>query len=249
MKKIIKSILKICPFWLNNQIINLWFKLKYPKLIFTKKLYKFSDEKQKFTHLLECVNYIKVAGNNKLLSPVFFEFGCHSGRTFSAVLNSSLFLKIENFKCFAFDSFQGLPSTTITNDGIFKTGTFNTGVNDFKKIVKKKTGKLINDNNIIIGYYENSLTDELQSKMPKVGIVHIDVDLYSSAITVLNFIKPLLQIGTIILFDDWYTFPVGTNMGEARALKEFCDANPNFKFEEWKSYSTFGKSFFVTALP
>ena len=37
-----------------------------------------------------------------------------------------------------------------------------------------------------------------------------------------------------------------SNLGESRALHEFLDENPGFKVIEWKSYSSFGKSFFVT---
>ena len=58
-----------------------------------------------------------------------------------------------------------------------------------------------------------------------------------------------MVVGSVLIFDDWYAFPLGVNKGEVRAMKEFCEANPLFATEEWKSYSTFGKSFFVTSLP
>ena len=54
--------------------------------------------------------------------------------------------------------------------------------------------------------------------------------------------------GTVLLFDDWYCFPPGSNKGERRALEEFQANNPSFEFEDWKSYSTFGKSFFVVKI-
>ena len=84
--------------------------------------------------------------------------------------------------------------------------------------------------------------------MPKAGLIHIDVDLYSSTIDILNFIAPLLKVGSVMIFDDWYCFPPGSNKGEAKALNEFLRQNPSYKMEEWKAYSTFGKSFFVTAI-
>ena len=116
-------------------------------------------------------------------------------------------------------------------------------------IIKKNTGIKLKSEQIIKGFYSKTLTKELQSKLPKVGLVHIDVDLYSSTICVLNFIAPLLVAGSIIAFDDWYCFPPGSNKGEAKSLNEFLDLNPHYKVEEWKAYSTFGKSFFVTSLP
>jgi len=120
---------------------------------------------------------------------------------------------------------------------------------DFLRIVKQKTGLDLDNDHIIKGFYSDSLTKELQARMPKVGMVHIDVDLYSSTMEVLEFIKPLLVVGTVLIFDDWYCFPPGSNKGETRAVKEFSAANPSFQLEEWKAYSTFGKSFFVTSLP
>jgi hypothetical protein len=84
--------------------------------------------------------------------------------------------------------------------------------------------------------------------MPKVGVVHIDVDLYSSTKEVLIFSKPLLKIGTLIIFDDYYSYPPKGEKGEMRALLEFCKGNIGFEVKEWKAYSTFGQSFFVTSV-
>ena len=85
--------------------------------------------------------------------------------------------------------------------------------------------------------------------MPKAGIVHIDVDVYSSTLEVLEFIKPLMVLGTVLLFDDWYCFNPRESKGEKRAFEEFFLKYPNFKTEVWKNYLTFGRSFFVTSLP
>jgi O-methyltransferase len=207
--------------------------------------YRFTDEHLKFVHILEAINYTHIAE----LPAVYFEFGCHSGRTFSAAVRAARYLKMKNAQFFAFDSFQGLPETSHAEDGYFKSGTFSTGVDEFHRLVRRLSGLSLDRKNIIEGFYEKSLTAQLQSNMPKAGVIHIDVDLYSSTVEVLKFIKPLMVVGTVLVFDDWYCFPPGTNKGEARALKEFCLENPSFAVEEWKTYSTFGKSFFVTRLP
>tara|TARA_B100000579_G_C22741002_1_gene809108 strand:- start:182 stop:901 length:720 start_codon:yes stop_codon:yes gene_type:complete len=230
---------------IQTKIFNyLYFKILKKDLDFPNKLYKSTDEKNKFIHILEAVNYVKVAK----LPPVFFEFGCHSGRTFSTAISSAKYLNL-NLECFAFDSFEGLPETNEKEDGIFKSGTFFTSKKNFIDIVYKKTKLKISNNQIIQGYYEKSLTTELKSKLPRsVGFIHIDVDLYSSTKTVLNFIKDFLKIGTVILFDDWYCFSPGSLMGEKKAFTEFLNKNKNIQVEEWKNYSTFGKSFFVTKI-
>jgi O-methyltransferase len=207
--------------------------------------YLYTDEHLKFVHILEAINYTHIAE----LPAVYFEFGCHSGRTFSAAVRAARYLKMKDTHFFAFDSFQGLPETTHTEDGYFKSGTFATGVDEFVRSVRTLSGLSLKRTNIIEGFYEKSLSPDLQANMPKAGVIHIDVDLYSSTVEVLRFIKPLMMIGTVLIFDDWFCFPPGTNKGEARALKEFCLENPSFSVEEWKTYSTFGKSFFVTSLP
>lgn len=204
--------------------------------------YNFSDEQLKFMHLLEAINYTRIS-----LSPkVYMEFGCHSARTFSAAVNSANYFNMDEMKFFAFDSFMGLPKTNEEIDGVFETGEFKTPINEFILALRKKTGYSIEPANIIPGFFSDSLTFELQNQMPKVGIVHIDVDLYSSTIEVLNFVKPLLVVGSVLIFDDYYCFPPDGKKGEMKALLEFCEENPQIKVKEWKAYSTFGQSFFVT---
>ncbi len=207
--------------------------------------YRFTDENLKFVHILEAMNYARIAE----LPAVYFEFGCHSGRTFSAAVRAARYLKMEAAQFYAFDSFQGLPETKKAEDGYFESGTFSTGVDEFVRLVRRLSGLALDRKNIVEGFYDKSLTSELQTRMPKAGVIHVDVDLYSSTVEVLKFIKPLLVVGTVLIFDDWYCFPPGADKGEARAFREFREANPNFAIEEWKAYSTFGKSFFVTRLP
>ncbi len=248
MKKTIRFLLDLLPNIISKSIFSVLFYIKNHKLIDAKNDYNFSDEKLKFVHLLEGVNYIK-SSIPLGVPPVFLEFGCHSGRTFSSIINAAKYLNISNTEFFAFDSFEGLPETNKNEDGIFETGTFHTTKSNFKKIIKKKTGVKLDDKNIISGFYSNSLTIDLQKKMPKIGMVHIDVDLYSSTIQVLDFIKPLIVKGTLLVFDDWYCFPPNSGKGEPGAVQDFIKKNPGFRIEEWKSYSTYGKSFFVVRVP
>lgn len=213
-----------------------------PILLKPRKWYLKSDETDKFQHIMEAVNYVRVAE----LPPVFFEFGCHSGRTFSTALLGAKYFRMP-LDAYAFDSFEGLPETKKEEDGIFRAGSYCTGVSKFREIVKKRTKVDLPEKNIVKGFYDQSLTKVLGKALPRqVGFVHIDVDLYSSTVTVLEFIKDHLANGTVVLFDDWYCFPPGKEMGEKKALKEFLERYPQFQFSEWKNYSGFGKSFFVS---
>ena len=249
MTKLANLMASLLPQILYEGISNIWLFLFRRNIYQAQREYKSIDEKEKFVHIHESMDYLKVAGANGALPQVYFEFGCHSGRTFSAAVRAAEFLKMGDAQFFAFDSFAGLPSTNVEEDGVFLKDTFNTSLRDFLDVVKKKGGIRLADENIIKEFYSESLTAKLQKTMPKVGVVHIDVDLYSSTVSVLKFIKSLMVRGTVLIFDDWYCFPAGSNLGEAKALKEFCEENPNFQTEPWKNYSPFERSFFVTSIP
>ena len=232
-------------FKIKRLLKNIYYSTLNKKRFTSYRNYTFSDETAKYTHILEAINYLRVAGDlGNVLPQTYFEFGCHSGRTFSAAINAAKFLKIEDFKSFAFDSFQGLPETNDA-DGYFKKGTFHTTQGDFLNIIKATTGQVLGPEQVIEGFYEKSLTLDLRQKLPNIGVLHIDVDLYSSTVEVLSFVEKLLVSGSVIMFDDYYCYNPDRPAGELLALNEFLEANTNFGVIPWKAYSTFGQSFFV----
>lgn len=225
-----------------------YFRTVKRKLFNSFQRYKSSDEDEKFKHIMESLNYLRVAGDGgNLLPQTYFEFGCHSGRTFSSAINSMNFLKMKNVQYYAFDSFEGLPETTEA-DGYFKAGTFCTSEDSFRKIVKASTNVELQSESIISGFYEHSLVTEYAESLPDIGVVHIDVDLYSSTVSVLEYCKSRLVSGSVLLFDDYYCYNPDKPSGELQALNEFLEANEDFGVIPWKAYSTFGQSFFVKKL-
>ncbi len=161
-----KSLFQFLPLSLKKILREVLFRIKKAKLLDARKQYKYTDEHLKFVHILECINYLKVAGHEKRLPPVYFEFGCHSGRTFSAAVNAANYVGLDGADFFAFDSFEGLPSTVKIEDGIFQEGEFSTGIKEFEEIIKKNTGLVLPRQNIIEGFYSNTLSNDLQAKMP-----------------------------------------------------------------------------------
>jgi len=217
-----------------------------PKRLNIAKNFDYQDYKSKELHILNCFRILQ-SQELKDLPKTYFEFGCHSGRTFSSAINSAKFLKISNFKFYAFDSFCGLPTTTEEDGSFFKTGDFFTSKNDFIKIVKRNTGIDSNNFNIFEGFYDKSLTDELSQALPKIGIVYIDCDLYSSTKSVLKFIKNHIINGSIIMLDDYYcSSKTGDIKGQRHAFDEFVKDENIYKFEHYKNFSDFGSIFFVT---
>jgi hypothetical protein len=172
-----------------------------------------------------------------------YEFGVCSGKSVKEFLHyipNSKFNKI-----YGFDSFEGLPfdDTEPLWQECWSKGNFDSRKEtstDSPEAASKVIENFINNENYIpiIGYYNNVLNDDLLKKynFKKALIVDVDVDLYSSAYTVLDFIfkNKLYQNGvTTIFYDDWGGSIGFENhsSGESRAHKELTEKY-NIKTEE-----------------
>lgn len=170
---------------------------------------------------------------NRPIDGYYFEFGSHEARTMR--LAWTHFQHLFNWDFVAFDSFAGLPDIEdIDKQAIWEKGRLETREEDFVRIVTN-AGMPRNRLTTVKGFYDQSLTQQLQRQFlpKKAAVIYVDCDLYKSTVPVLQFIKPFLQVGTIIVFDDWNCFYGDPDRGERRAWREFCDANPEFCFVEF----------------
>ena len=137
---------------------------------------------------------------------LLLEFGTYAGNS----INFLAKLK-PGAKFFGFDSFQGLPErwTAGTRAGGLSTGG--------------RLPRVRGNVELVTGFFEDSLPKFLQ-RYPDdpVAFIHVDCDLYSSTWTVLKNLKSRLQIGTVLLFDEYYNYAEWRE-GEYRAWMEFCD--------------------------
>jgi len=69
--------------------------------------------------------------------------------------------------------------------------------------------------------------------------------MYESTKTVLSFITPFLQNGTVMLFDDWLCYRADPEKGEQRAVYEWLNDNANIELIPYRSYANVGQSFIV----
>jgi hypothetical protein len=95
------------------------------------------------------------------------------------------------------------------------------------------------------GWFEETLPPLIGTKYTQAALIHIDCDLYEPASYVLGSLEPLLQDGTVILFDDWFTYKADPGKGEARAFREFLDAFTAWQAITYQAYGTFGQSFIM----
>ena len=160
----------------------------------------------------------------------YYEFGVAGGKSaknymkalylFSKYNNNKLNLK--NFHMFLFDSFEGMPPPKNEQEVWAKNrDQFNFSVNTVKHNLKTDKSKV--NMHFIKGFFEESLTPELLETLKKnpPSLVRVDVILTSSAMTVLNFIKPILQNGTIVYFENIDAYLNNPFKGEIYALNSF----------------------------
>lgn len=130
------------------------------------------------------------------------EFGVYTGGTLTAIAAQR-----GDGRVWGFDSFQGLPELWRAG---FRTGAFDdvTGPPD------------VPGAELVVGLFSDTLPGFLAEHPGPVDFLHVDSDLYSSAVTVLEQVGPRLRSGSIVLFDEFLNFPEWEEH-EARAWWEY----------------------------
>jgi len=176
----------------------------------------------------------------------YFEFGLWRGKTFCYAHAMKHRYKLDHLTLLGFDSFQGLPPITERTDNVWHDGEFACAEEEFRSILRRHNfdeGEYL----LIPGFYEHSLNDDLHARIQgkKAAVVYIDCDLYESTACVLDWVHRYLQNGSIVCFDDFYTYRGDPNKGEQRALQEFLHTHSEYTFIPYFSYSPVGCSFIV----
>ena len=180
--------------------------------------------------------------NSKKFNEQSFENKKNANESFQRIIVKN------NIRYFAFDSFEGLPKENKDDEEHprFHEGRFKSSKQFFINSCKLNNLDL---SKVVVceGFYEKSLNDDFlkNNNLTKAAIVMIDCDLYSSTQTVLKFITPLLQNGTIIIFDDWFTYKGMKNKGQQKATDEWLKINNNIDLVEHSRYGKSQKSFIV----
>jgi len=181
---------------------------------------------------------------NRDLPGHYYEFGLYKGYSFYKAVKAT---PLPNIKYFAFDSFEGLPESN--EGGKFTKGQY-AGSLEYVKDNLRKRGALRDNTFFYKGFYEKTLTHDLQDQLKSYSakVVLIDCDLYSSTVPVLIFIKPMLQKGTLLLFDDWNCFDADDNKGQRRAVREFLRDNNKIVLEKSFAFGWHGQAFKITGV-
>ena len=178
----------------------------------------------------------------------YYEFGLFRGYTFLQAFKHSESLGIRDNCFYGFDSFEGLPVADGIDvaDGRFFEGQFACSKEDVEKNLADN-GMDSSRTTLIKGYYEYSLTELLrkQHDFKPASVVMLDCDYYSSTKTALAWMKPYISVGTVMLFDDWFSFGDDNKLGQQKAFDEFLTDNPQFKAEPLWEFLNHGKGFII----
>lgn len=129
------------------------------------------------------------------------EFGVYSGSTIKTIAAA------RTGGVYGFDSFEGLPETWRTR---FPAGEF---AMDGPPEVPGAT--------MVVGWFSDTLPGFMAEHADEpIAFVHVDCDLYSSTVTVLEHVGPRLRPGSILVFDEYLNYP-GWQEHEHLAWSEF----------------------------
>ena len=139
---------------------------------------------------------------------LYLEFGVYTGRS------ANFFSKKLKKNLYGFDSFEGFNEDWLGHSH---------GEGDFS--LNKKIPDLENNVKLEIGWVQQTLPNFLnKNQEKKINFIHMDMDTYKTSKFILEQIKPYLNNGAIICFDELYNYE-GWQVGEFKALQETFNKN------------------------
>jgi hypothetical protein len=178
----------------------------------------------------------------------YVEFGSWGGNTMHQSYRAMKLAGISRHM-WAFDSFEGLPPATDDRDHHpgWRPGSSmgQGGVDNFYADCDAH-GIPRDAYTAVTGYFSDSLPPLGDDLPPSdIAIAYIDCNMYSSAVTVFEFLAPRIKHGMIVAFDDYFCWSPTKISGERAVLHEFLVANPQWHFERYKDVHRAGVSFVV----
>lgn len=182
----------------------------------------------------------------------YLEFGVFTGSSFIAAVRAHkalAFLGDVKTAFYGFDSFSGFGAVTKNDKHPFYLDTvFAVNADRVITHIQKKTRGV--SAKIIRGYFEETLANKTAPSLGilKARVILIDCDLKQPARLSLEFARPALQPGTIVIMDDFFSYRGDAARGVAGAYYEFCQAYPAIEWRKIFDYGYGGVAFMVSAI-
>lgn len=187
----------------------------------------------------------------------YLEFGVRRGDSFrNAILSARRAYRTSagggfSGRFVAFDSFAGLPAVPSMEEpgNPYRPGDFAASRESFER----NLGRLRAQHHVevVAGWFDQTLNPATAARLGlrRAAFVNIDCDLYESTVSVLEFVTPLLQNGTIVYFDDWYSVGGSMQRGEARAAREWLQRHSHLSLVEYRNVGITGVMFVANVAP
>ena len=160
--------------------------------------------------------YRAIENNAEDNKNLFLEFGVYTGGSINLFSKQ---LKNINETIYGFDTFEGLTEDWLTHV-FFPKGSLSLN-NKLPKVAKNAI--------LIKGKIQDTLDNFLKDNLKKkILFAHMDMDTYASTKFALTKIKPFLEKGSVILFDEFYGYP-NWQQEEYKAFTEVFKEN-EYKF-------------------
>ena len=156
-------------------------------------------------HVLNfCMDRLEMEG-------LILEFGVFSGGSINHIAKQT------DRTVHGFDSFYGLPERW----GNAPAGEFDR---------KGQLPEVASNVELHVGLFEQTLPGFITEHPGPVALLHVDCDLYSSAVAVLSALKNQIVPGTKIVFDEYFNYPTWQEH-EYKAFQEFIrDTGRNYEY-------------------
>ena len=182
----------------------------------------------------------------------YLEFGVYVGTSLSCMHEALDEEGLQHVRMFGFDSFEGLPETTVNDETSphmgWKAGDYHAPLEFTRENLTTK-GADWDRVTLVEGWFDETLTPKVLERhaIRKAGVIMVDCDLYSSAKKALEFCAPLIDGEAVILLDDWWPDKLAAHeAGEKRAFEEFLKAN-RLSATEIESYAPEASKVFLVA--
>jgi len=153
------------------------------------------------------------------------EFGVFEGRWLATLADLQDELNLGR-QIYGFDSFEGLPSVSTSDDlDCWSEGQYRA---DFDSVRKRLRCDERDNIHLVKGWFSDTLTRSDIRAIRSIAYARVDCDLYQPAVEVLDYLKSRLTSGAILVFDDW-TWRL--DKGETKAFSEWSKlCGFNFEF-------------------
>lgn len=152
-----------------------------------------------------------LAARNAPAEGMILEFGVGEGTSLGWLHD-----ELPGRRVVGFDSFEGLPEDWRSG---FPQGFFgHVNAADF------------GGRELCVGWFEDTIPPFFADNDDPIALLHVDCDLYSSTVTVLEACMPRLVDGAVVVFDEFFNYPAW-EQHEAKAWREYLAAHPEFQVE------------------